>query len=58
MILSGTSIGVTFAGRAALDGFSLDLDEGERCALTGRSGSRETTLLLVLAGGLDVTEGD
>ena len=50
MILSATGIGVTFAGRAVLDGLSLELAEGDRCAVLGRSGSGKTTLLLVLAG--------
>ena len=50
MIVSARGIGVTFAGRAVLDGCTVELGEGERCALTGRSGSGKTTLLLVLAG--------
>jgi ABC-type nitrate/sulfonate/bicarbonate transport system ATPase subunit len=50
MIVSARGIGVTFAGRAVLEGFSVELGEGDRCALTGRSGSGKTTLLLVLAG--------
>ena len=57
MIVSATGIGVAFAGRAILDGFSMELDEGERCALTGRSGSGKTTLLLVLAGLLKPAAG-
>jgi putative ABC transport system ATP-binding protein len=57
MILSVTSIGVVFAGRVILDGFSMELDEGDRCALTGRSGSGKTTLLLVLAGLLKPAAG-
>jgi ABC-type nitrate/sulfonate/bicarbonate transport system ATPase subunit len=57
MILSVTSIGVVFAGRVILDGFSMELHEGDRCALTGRSGSGKTTLLLVLAGLLKPAAG-
>jgi ABC-type lipoprotein export system ATPase subunit len=57
MIVSARGIGVVFAGRAVLDGFSVDLGEGERCALTGRSGSGKTTLLLVLAGLLKPAAG-
>ena len=50
MILRGTGLTVAFAGRVVLDGFSLELAQGDLCALTGRSGSGKTTLLLVLAG--------
>jgi ABC-type lipoprotein export system ATPase subunit len=57
MILSAHAIGVAFAGRAVLDDFSVELGEGERCALTGRSGSGKTTLLLVLAGLLKPSAG-
>jgi putative ABC transport system ATP-binding protein len=57
MILSATGIGVTFAGRAVLNGVSLHLAEGDRCALLGRSGSGKTTLLLVLAGLLEPSAG-
>ena len=57
MILSADALTVAFTGRVVLDGFSLQLDEGDRCALTGRSGSGKTTLLLVLAGLLRPTSG-
>jgi ABC-type lipoprotein export system ATPase subunit len=57
MIVSAHGIGVTFAGRVILDGFSVDLDEGDQYALTGRSGSGKTTLLLVLAGLLKPSAG-
>jgi ABC-type nitrate/sulfonate/bicarbonate transport system ATPase subunit len=57
MIVSAHGIRVTFAGRTVLDGFSVELGEGERCALTGRSGSGKTTLLLVLAGLLKPSAG-
>jgi ABC-type lipoprotein export system ATPase subunit len=57
VIVSARGIGVAFAGRAVLGDFSVDLGEGERCALTGRSGSGKTTLLLVLAGLLKPSAG-
>jgi ABC-type lipoprotein export system ATPase subunit len=57
MILSADALTVAFTGRVVLDGFSVELDEGDRCALTGRSGSGKTTLLLVLAGLLRPTSG-
>jgi putative ABC transport system ATP-binding protein len=57
MILSAHELKVAFAGRVVLDGFSVDLAQGDQCALTGRSGSGKTTLLLVLAGLLTPTAG-
>lgn len=57
MILSAADLRVAYAGRVILDGFSVDLAEGDQCALTGRSGSGKTTLLLVLAGLLTPTAG-
>ena len=57
MILSAADLTVAFTGRVVLDGFSVDLAQGEQCALTGRSGSGKTTLLLVLAGLLTPTAG-
>jgi putative ABC transport system ATP-binding protein len=50
MIVSATGICVVFSGRVVLDGVSLSLVDGDRCALIGRSGSGKTSLLLVLAG--------
>ena len=57
MILSASDLHMSFAGRTVLDGFDLELDAGEQCALMGRSGSGKTTLLLVLAGLLAPTGG-
>jgi putative ABC transport system ATP-binding protein len=57
MILSAQNLKVAYAGRVVLDGFSVDLTQGDQCALTGRSGSGKTTLLLVLAGLLTPTAG-
>jgi ABC-type lipoprotein export system ATPase subunit len=57
VILTATRLSVTFAGRTVLDGFSVSLEAGDQCALTGRSGSGKTTLLLVLAGLLPPSSG-
>jgi ABC-type lipoprotein export system ATPase subunit len=57
MILTGTDLGMTYAGRRVLQHVDVALDAGEQCALTGRSGSGKTTLLLMLAGLLSPTEG-
>ena len=56
-MLRASDLTVAFAGRVVFDGFSLELAQGDLCALTGRSGSGKTTLLLVLAGLLTPTSG-
>jgi ABC-type nitrate/sulfonate/bicarbonate transport system ATPase subunit len=50
MIVSVTGVTVSFAGRVVLDDLAMSLEAGEQYALTGRSGSGKTTMLLVLAG--------
>lgn len=57
MTLSAHDLKVAYAGRVVLEGFSVELAQGDQCALTGRSGSGKTTLLLVLAGLLTPTAG-
>ena len=57
MILSASGLKVAFTGRVVFEGFSIDLEQGDQCALTGRSGSGKTTLLLVLAGLLQPNAG-
>lgn len=47
-----------FGAATALEGFSLDLAPGEFVTLLGPSGSGKTTALNILAGFIDVTEGD
>jgi iron(III) transport system ATP-binding protein len=48
--LSLRGISKTFAGVTALDGVSLDIDEGEFVCFLGPSGCGKTTLLRVIAG--------
>ncbi|MBL7260208.1 ATP-binding cassette domain-containing protein [Paractinoplanes lichenicola] len=57
MILKAADLRVAYGGRTVLDGFSAELGDGEHYALTGRSGSGKTSLLLVLAGLLEPTGG-
>jgi ABC-type lipoprotein export system ATPase subunit len=57
MMLNADALRVTFSGRVVLHDFSITLDHGDLCALTGRSGSGKTTLLLVLAGLLQPAAG-
>jgi ABC-type nitrate/sulfonate/bicarbonate transport system ATPase subunit len=57
MILTVKDLSVSFGGRLILEGFNLELAEGDHSALTGRSGSGKTTLLLLLAGLLAPTSG-
>jgi putative ABC transport system ATP-binding protein len=57
MILSAAGLTLRFGGRLVLDDYSVDIDQGDQCALTGRSGSGKTTLLLLLARLLAPTSG-
>ncbi|MEO6204841.1 MAG: ATP-binding cassette domain-containing protein [Mycobacteriales bacterium] len=57
MILDAHDLTLSYGMRTILRDFSLRLEAGEQCALTGRSGSDKTTLLLVLAGLLRATTG-
>ncbi|MDT7537379.1 MAG: putative transport system ATP-binding protein [Actinomycetota bacterium] len=57
MILRATDLRVAYRGRSVFQGFSCNLEEGDQYALTGRSGSGKTSLLLVLAGLLAPTAG-
>lgn len=57
MILFATGVSVSFGGRTVLENISLTMAAGEQYALTGRSGSGKTTMLLVLAGLLPPTAG-
>jgi branched-chain amino acid transport system ATP-binding protein len=47
-----------FAGFTAVDGVSLSLHEGEKCALIGPNGAGKTTLFHLLSGGLRADAGE
>ncbi|MCB2136818.1 MAG: ABC transporter ATP-binding protein [Rhodobacteraceae bacterium] len=47
-----------FGGFTAADNVNLDIRRGEFLTLLGPSGSGKTTLLMMIAGFLDITEGD
>lgn len=57
MILSAQHLGIGFDGRVIFSDVNLQVTDGDQCALTGRSGSGKTSLLLMLAGLLDPTTG-
>ena len=44
-------------GRRILDGFSLQVDEGERVGLLGKNGAGKTTIFRILTGQVDPDEG-
>ncbi|MDX6206015.1 MAG: putative transport system ATP-binding protein [Frankiales bacterium] len=50
MIVEAISAGVAYGGRTVLSGVDVTVEPGEQWALTGRSGSGKTSLLLMLAG--------
>ena len=55
-------ITISYKNRPTVQNFSMDLDQGEICALVGESGSGKTTVIRavfgLLAGGGKVTKGD
>src|SRR5579859_1740908 len=49
---------VSFGGRPLFTGVTLQVGRGEKCCLVGRNGSGKSTLLKVLAGELQLDQGD
>src|SRR5579859_3982825 len=49
---------VSFGGRPLFTGVSMQVGRGEKCCLVGRNGSGKSTLLKVLAGELQLDEGE
>ena len=57
-LLQLTDIALTFGGNPLFENLSLIIQPGDRLALVGRNGSGKTTLLKVMAGLVDVDEGE
>lgn len=51
-------VSIRFDGRPVLDGFSLALHQGEKVALTGRSGCGKSTVLHMLMGFVEPARGE
>ena len=56
--LSLTGLSKRFGGFVAVDDVDLEIRRGEFLTLLGPSGSGKTTLLMMIAGFLDISEGD
>ncbi len=57
-LLQLTGIALTFGGNPLFEDLSLIIQPGDRMALVGRNGSGKSTLLKVIAGLVDVDEGE
>ncbi len=57
-LVSCQNLRVGFAGRALLDGVSLQVERGERIGLVGRNGQGKSTLLSVIAGEWEPDRGE
>ncbi len=58
LLLSLKNIKLTFGGRPLLDGAELSLADDERLCLVGRNGSGKSTLLKIVAGIVEVDDGE
>jgi putative ABC transport system ATP-binding protein len=56
-MLQALGVGYTVAGRSIFSGVDLTVEDGHSVAVTGPSGSGKTSLLAILAGLTDPTEG-
>jgi ATP-binding cassette subfamily F protein uup len=57
-LLSLRDVSLAFGGPRLLDGVSLQIERGERLCLLGRNGEGKSTLLRLIAGGLEPDEGE
>ena len=57
-LLSLKDVTLAFGGPPVLDGVSLSISRGLRAALTGRNGEGKSTLMKVIAGGLEPDGGE
>ena len=57
-LLSLKDVTLAFGGPPVLDGVSLSVSKGLRAALTGRNGEGKSTLMKVIAGGLEPDGGE
>lgn len=57
-LLSLKDVSLAFGGPKILDGVSLSISKGLRAALTGRNGEGKSTLFKVIAGEIEIDEGE
>lgn len=57
-VISLNDIQVRFNSKYVFDGFNLDIDQGEKVRIKGKSGAGKTTLFKLILGFLQPNEGD